>query len=92
MIRGTPALLLESVSLVDTEEWHLIILGDVTDVPASIVSLLLIFMEEHIPSDKHPRGQISTSRDASSMVNEIAKIPKSGQSQNTSRNYKSEYM
>ena len=87
MIRGTPALLLESVSLVDTEEWHLIILGD---VPASIVSLLLIFMEEHISSDKHPRGQISTSRDTSSMVNEMAKIPKSDQSQNTSRNYKSE--
>jgi hypothetical protein len=44
IIRGAPTVLSEPVALIGPIEWHLVNLGD---VPASMVLLLLIFIEEH---------------------------------------------
>lgn len=55
-IRGTPSELLESVSLIDSEEWRLIVLGDAS---ASMVVLCVVaLMKEVVPNDKYPRGHI----------------------------------
>jgi hypothetical protein len=65
--------------MIDPKDWHLITIGEVS---ASIVSLLLIYRAASIHGNN-----ISTRRDTSLVFIEMAKIPKSYQSRNTSRNY-----
>jgi hypothetical protein len=64
-MRGVPTYLLEPVP-VDSTEWHLFILGDVSASISLLIFLILIF--DCIPKDKCPLGQVVLIRNTHSMV------------------------